>query len=180
MKEKNKKITNLSLNTNNSPFFIYLGWIRNSNKKRILKHNTVQPCDTTQARSDSDFGINFSTIQFYTIAHNSKSNHWIQLKLYLKIPEVFVYVGVNVQVNQSSKGLAIEVKTSYTNSVIYFFLTCGLPIWQGSFFYKDMRACFGNFLVPQGSLMNCNIISKSSNDSLMFQNPFLIRIPYSS
>ena len=28
--------------------------------------------------------------------------------------------------------------------------------------------------------MSCNIISKCGKDSLMFQNPFLIRIPYSS
>ena len=52
-------------------------------------------------------------------------------------------------------------------------------IWQGSFSYKDMGVCFGNFLVPQGSLMRCNIISKCGKDSLMFKNPFLIRIPYS-
>jgi hypothetical protein len=66
------------------------------------------------------------------------------------------------------------------NFVIYFHLTCGLPIWLGFFSYKDVTAGFGNFLVPQGSLMSCNIISKCDKDSLMFQNPFLIRIPYSS
>jgi hypothetical protein len=31
------------------------------------------------------------------------------------------------------------------NFVIYFLLTCGLSIWQGSFSYKDVGACFGNF-----------------------------------
>jgi hypothetical protein len=66
------------------------------------------------------------------------------------------------------------------NFVIYFLLTCGLPIWLGFFSYKDVIASFENFLVPQGSLMSCNIISKCGKDSLMFQNPFLIRIPYSS
>ena len=64
--------------------------------------------------------------------------------------------------------------------VIYFHLTCGLPVWLGFFSYKDVAAGFGNFLVPQGSLMSCNIISKCGKDSLMFQNNFLIRIPYSS
>jgi hypothetical protein len=43
-------------------------------------NNTVQPCDTNQARSDSDFGIKFSTVQFYAIEHNSKSKRWIELK----------------------------------------------------------------------------------------------------
>jgi len=66
------------------------------------------------------------------------------------------------------------------NFVIYFHLTCGLPIWLGFFSYKDVAADFGNFLVPLGSLMSCSIISKYGKDSLMFQNPFLIRIPYSS
>jgi hypothetical protein len=45
---------------------------------------------------------------------------------------------------------------------------------------KDVTACFENFLVPQESLMSWNIIFKSCNDSLMFQIPFLIMIPYSS
>jgi hypothetical protein len=66
------------------------------------------------------------------------------------------------------------------NFVIYFLLTYGLPIWQGSFSYKDVVACFGNLLVLQGSLMGCNIVSNSGKDSLMFQNPFLTRISYSS
>jgi len=39
------------------------------------------------------------------------------------------------------------------NFVIYFLLTCGLPIWQGSFSYKDVTACFGNLLVLKRSLI---------------------------
>jgi hypothetical protein len=48
--------------------------------------DTIQPCDTLQARSDSDFDVKFSTVQFYAIEHNFKSNHWIELKLYQMIP----------------------------------------------------------------------------------------------
>jgi hypothetical protein len=50
-------------------------------------------------------------------------------------------------------------------------LACGLPIWLGFFSYKDVTAGYKNFLVPQGFLMSCNIISKCGKDSLMFQNP---------
>ena len=57
----------------------------------------------TQIRSDSDFGINFSIVQFYAIEHNFKFNRWIELKLYQKIPKVFVYVGINFQVNRHSE-----------------------------------------------------------------------------
>jgi hypothetical protein len=63
----------------------------------------VQPCDTLQARSDSDFGVKYSTVQFYAIEHNFKSNRWIELKLYQMIPDIFVYLGVKVQVNRSSE-----------------------------------------------------------------------------
>jgi hypothetical protein len=47
--------------------------------------------DTIKARSSLDFGLKCSTIQFYAIEDNSKSNHWIELKLYQRISEVFVY-----------------------------------------------------------------------------------------
>jgi len=40
------------------------------------------------------------TIQFNAIDHNSKLNCWIELKLYLKISDVFCYVGVKFQVDQ--------------------------------------------------------------------------------
>jgi hypothetical protein len=58
------------------------------------------------------------------------------------------------------------------NFIIYFVLIYGLLIWQGSFSNKDMTSCFEIFLVLQGHLMSCNIISKCGNDSLMFQNFF--------
>jgi len=40
------------------------------------ENDTVQPCHTTQARSDSDFGARVSTVQFYAIEHNFISNRW--------------------------------------------------------------------------------------------------------
>jgi len=58
--------------------------------------DTVQPCDMLQARSDSDFGVKFSTVQFYAIEYNFKSNRWIELKLYQMIQDIFVYLGVKV------------------------------------------------------------------------------------
>jgi len=67
------------------------------------ERDTVRPCDMIQVRSDSDFGVNVSTVQFYANKHNSKSSNWIELKLYQKILEEFVYVGVNFQVNWSLK-----------------------------------------------------------------------------
>ena len=65
--------------------------------------DTVQPCDTNQVRSDSDFGVKVSTVQFYAIEHNFKFNRWIELKRYQKIPKVFVYVGVHFQENPHSE-----------------------------------------------------------------------------
>jgi hypothetical protein len=57
--------------------------------------------DTIQERSDSDFVVKFPTVQFSSFKHNWKSNCWIELNVYLKIPEVLVYVGVKFQMNQS-------------------------------------------------------------------------------
>jgi hypothetical protein len=76
--------------------------------------------------------------------------------------------------------MEILVNKGCTNFVIYFLLTCGILIWLGFFSYKNVTAGFVNFLVPQGSLISCNIISKCDKDSLMFHNPFLIMIPYPS
>ena len=54
--------------------------------------------------------------------------------------------------------------------VIYFFLMCGLSIWLGFFFYKDVVAGFGNFLVLQGYLMGHNKVFMSSMDFILIWN----------
>jgi hypothetical protein len=46
------------------------------------------------------FWRKISPVQSYVIEHKSKSNHWIELKLYQKIPEVLVYVVVLIQMNR--------------------------------------------------------------------------------
>jgi hypothetical protein len=56
-----------------------------------MSHLEERRNDMIKARSILDFGIKFSTFQFYAIEDNSKSNHWIELKLYQRISEVFVY-----------------------------------------------------------------------------------------
>jgi hypothetical protein len=111
----------------------------------------VQPCDTTQARLNLDFGVKVSTVQFYDIEHNSKSNSWIKLKLYHNISEIVFYVEVHFKVNQSSERTC---DIGENRLYIYFLLTRELLIWQGSFLKKDMTACFENFLVPQESLIS--------------------------
>ena len=112
----------------------------------IWNFDTIHPYDTTQERSDSDFGIKFSTVQFYAIEHNFKSNHWIKLKLYQKILEVFVYVGVNFQMNWSSERtcnigqnrlyefcylLSFDLSTSYLARIL-FLKGCGNLFWEFS------------------------------------------------
>jgi len=141
--------------------------------------DTVQPCDTTQVRSDLDFGVKSATVLVYGNSHNSQSDRWIRLKFYVVSPDMVSYYGLKWSI-EVRKGTTILVNRGCTNFVIYFHLTCGLPIWLEFFSYKDVAVGFGNFLIPKGSLMSCNIISKCNKDSLMFQNLFLIRIPYSS
>ena len=141
--------------------------------------DTVQPCDTTQARLDLDFSVKFYTVQFYVIEHNFKSNCWIKLKLYEKISEVFVYVGVNFQVNaclgktcdigqnrlyEFRYLLPFDSWTSYLAKIIFL-------QGSGSLFW-EFPSCTRIF---NGLQYNLQVWK----DSLMFQNPFLIRISYS-
>ena len=113
-------------------------------RENNLATDTVQPCDTNQARSDSDFGVKVSTIQFYAIEHHFKSNRWIELKLYQKIPEVFFYDGVHFQENPHSERtcnigpnriyefcylLPFDLWTSYLAKIL-FLQGCGSLFWE--------------------------------------------------
>ena len=119
----------------------------------------VQPCDTTQARSDSDFGVKFSTVQVYAIEHNFKSYRWIELKLYSTILEVFVYVVVNFQVNRSSEMtcnigknrlyefcnlLPFNLWTSYLARIL-FIKGCDSLFWEFSSFTRIFNELKHNF-----------------------------------
>jgi len=105
-------------------------WWRPYGLKFAISCDMVQPCDTTQARLNLDFGVKVSTVQFYDIEHNSKSNSWIKLKLYHNISEIVFYVEVNFKVNQSSERTC---DIGENRLYIYFLLTRELLIWQGSF-----------------------------------------------
>ena len=65
-------------------------------------HDTVQPCDTTQVRSDSDFGVKSATVHVYGNNHNSTSDRWIGLIFYVDSPDISYYLGLKLQVNRSS------------------------------------------------------------------------------
>ena len=56
-------------------------------------------CDTTQVRSDSDFGVKSATVQVYGNSYNSQSDRWIELKVYVNFPDVLSYYGLRFQVN---------------------------------------------------------------------------------
>jgi len=55
--------------------------------------DTVQPCDTTQVRSDSDFGVKSATVQVYGNNHNSQIDRWIRLKCYVDSRACFPTMG---------------------------------------------------------------------------------------
>ena len=65
-------------------------------------NDTVQPCDITQVRSDLDFGIKSATVQVHSNNHNSQSDRWIKLIFYVDSPNMFSYLGLKFQGNQSS------------------------------------------------------------------------------
>jgi len=59
--------------------------------------------DMIQARSNLDFDVKSAPIQFYGNNHNSQSDHWIKLKVYVESLDMFSYLGLKFQVNQTSK-----------------------------------------------------------------------------
>jgi len=62
--------------------------------------------DTTWAmkkQSDSDSNVKYVIVQFYNNSHNSQSERWIGLKLYVESLDMFSYHELKFQVNWSSK-----------------------------------------------------------------------------
>lgn len=107
-------------------------------------NDTVQPCDTTRARSDSDFGVKSTTVQVYGNSHNSQSDRWIGLIFYVDSPDISYYLGLEIQVNRSSGRnhntgqrrlygfcylLPFDLWTSYLVRIL-FLQGCGSWFWE--------------------------------------------------
>ena len=118
-----------------------------------MNHIEERGNDTIQARFDSDFGIKFSTVQFYVIDHNSKSNRQIKLKLYQKILEVLVFVGVNFQLNQNLGRICYIGQ----NRLYNFFYSLPFNLWT---FYLArilfLQGCDNLFWESPSSIRICN------------------------
>jgi hypothetical protein len=56
-----------------------------------------------QERSNLDFDVKSASIQFYGNSHNSQSDRWSGLKVYMESYNMFSYIGLKFQVNQSSR-----------------------------------------------------------------------------
>jgi hypothetical protein len=54
-----------------------------------------------QSNSDSD--VKCATVQFYGNNHNSQSDRWTRLKIYVESLDMFSYLRLTFQVNQSLK-----------------------------------------------------------------------------
>jgi hypothetical protein len=100
-------------------------------------------------KSDLDYDVKCTTVKFHGNSHNSQSDHWIRLKYYMESPDILPNLGLTFQVNRSLGRHHNTGQQRLMNFVIYFLLTCGLPIWRGLFSYKDVTACFGNLLALQ-------------------------------
>jgi hypothetical protein len=48
-------------------------------------------------------GVKLFIVQFYDIRHNSQSDCWIEIKLYEETPDILFYLGLKLQVNDSSR-----------------------------------------------------------------------------
>ena len=100
--------------------------------------------DTIQARSNSDFDVKSAPIQFYGNSHNSQSDRWIKLKVYMKSPDMLSYIGFKFNINRSSGRhhntgqqrlyefcylLPFDSWTSYLARIL-FLKGCGSLFWE--------------------------------------------------
>ena len=46
-------------------------------------------------RSNLDFDIKCAVIQFYGNSHNSQSDRWMELKVYVEYPDILSYLRLN-------------------------------------------------------------------------------------
>jgi len=108
-----------------------------------LGNDTVQPCDTTQVRSDLDFGVKSATVQVYGNSYNYQSDRWIELKFYVDSPDMSYY-GLRFQDNKilgkhHNTGqkrlyefcylLPFDLWTSYLVRIL-FLQGCGSWLWE--------------------------------------------------
>jgi len=130
--------------------------------------------------SDSDFDVKCATIQFYGNSYNSQSDRWIELKVYVESPDMLSYLGLNFQVNRSSRRhrntgqqrlyefcylLPFDLWTFYLARIL-FLKGCDSLFWESPNSPNIFNGLQYSFHMWQGFI---NV-----------QNPFLTRIPYSS
>ena len=139
----------------------------------------VQPCDTTQVRSDSDFGVKSATVQVYENNYNSQSERWIGLHFYVDSPDMFSYYGLKFQVNRTSRRhhntgqhrlyefcylLPFDLWTSYLVMIFFFLQGCGSWFWEFPSSTRIFNELQYNLQVWQG--FNNILESLSYKDSL--------------
>jgi hypothetical protein len=107
------------------------------------KSDTIR---ATKKQSDSYSDVKCATVQFYGNSHNSQSDRWIRLNLYVESPDMFSYIGLKFQVDRSSGRhfntgpqrlyefcylLLFNLWTSYLIRIL-FLQGCGRWFWKFS------------------------------------------------
>ena len=129
----------------------------------LISGDTVQPCDTTQVRLDSDFGVKSATVQVYGNSYNSQSNRWIKLK-FCGLSRHVVLLWVKIS-GQSEFGrhhntgqqrlyefcylLPFDLWTSYLVRIL-FLQGCGSWLWEFSSSTRIFNELQYNLQVWQG------------------------------
>jgi hypothetical protein len=139
----------------------------------------IKPCDTTQARSDSDFGVKYETVQVYSNNYNSQSDRLIGLNVYVNSPDMLSYLKLKFQVNQSLKRhgntghqslyefcylLAFDLWTSFLVT-IFFLQGYDSWFWKFSNSTRIFNKLQNNLQVWQGFV---NVSESFSNKDSLF------------
>jgi len=135
--------------------------------------------DTIQARTNLDFDVKCTTIQFYGNNHNSQSNHWIGLTFYVESLDIFSYLGLNFEVNQSLERhhntgqqrlfefcylLSFDLWTSYLARILLL-KGCDNLFWKSASSTRIFNRLQYSFHVWQGFI---NISKSFSSNASLF------------
>jgi len=116
--------------------------------------------DTIQERSNSDFDIKYATIQFYGNNHISQSDRWIELKFYVKSPDMLSYnQSSGRHLNMGQQGmykfcylLRFVLWTSFLARIL-FLKGCGSLFWKSTNSTKIFNGLQHSFQVWQGFII---------------------------
>jgi hypothetical protein len=82
-----------------------------------------------EQKLDSNFDVKCTPVQFYSNSHNSQSNRWIRLKLYVESPDMFSQLSLTFHVNRS----LVSHRNTGSQRLYKFYYLLPFDLWTSLF-----------------------------------------------